>query len=114
MKYENIAQRVLFGKIVLAALMSGRKYDVISQNGVCSKKVVCLLRIFKTKSIIKLQRRYRTQRGQVPPSDNAIRRWLKQFQETACVVAAIETVNTANAWRTLGRKLNTAWTSCVP
>jgi hypothetical protein len=38
------------------------------------------------------QCRYRTQYGKDPPSDNAIRRWLKQFQKTGCVVAAIETV----------------------
>jgi hypothetical protein len=33
-----------------------------------------------------MQRRYRTQYGKAPPSDNAIRRWLKQFQETGCVL----------------------------
>jgi hypothetical protein len=47
--------------------MSGRKYDVIPQIG-----------------------------GKDPPSDNAIRQWLKQFQETDSVLhrkgAAIETV----------------------
>jgi hypothetical protein len=30
-EYESVAQEALFGKAVLAALMSGRKYDVISQ-----------------------------------------------------------------------------------
>jgi hypothetical protein len=34
--YEIITQKVLFGTAVLAALMSGRKYDVIPQNGDCS------------------------------------------------------------------------------
>jgi hypothetical protein len=29
MKYECVTQNVLFGKAVLAAMMSGRNYDVI-------------------------------------------------------------------------------------
>jgi transposase len=33
-----------------------------------------------------MQRRYRTQYGQDPPSDNVIRRLLKQFQETGRVL----------------------------
>jgi hypothetical protein len=60
-----------------------------------------------------MQRRYKTQYRKDPPSDNAIRRCLKQFQETDSVVAAIETV-TPQMLETLGRKLNTAWTSYVP
>jgi hypothetical protein len=32
-EYENVTQNVLFGNAVLVALMSGRKYDVIPQNG---------------------------------------------------------------------------------
>jgi hypothetical protein len=32
-EYEDVTQKVLFGNAVLAALMSGRKYDVIPQNG---------------------------------------------------------------------------------
>jgi hypothetical protein len=31
-EYENVTQNVLFGNVVLAALMSGRKYDVMPQN----------------------------------------------------------------------------------
>jgi hypothetical protein len=70
-EYESVTQRLLLGNAAVAALMSGRKYDVISQNGV--------LWFFKTKPVIKTQRRYRTQYGRDPPSDNAIRCWLKQF-----------------------------------
>jgi DUF917 family protein len=33
MEYEGVTQKVLFGNAVLAALMSGRKYDVIPQIG---------------------------------------------------------------------------------
>jgi hypothetical protein len=32
-EYEGVTQKVLFGNSVLAALMSGRKYDVITQIG---------------------------------------------------------------------------------
>jgi hypothetical protein len=32
-EYENVTQKLLFSNAVLAALMSGRKYDVIPQNG---------------------------------------------------------------------------------
>jgi hypothetical protein len=38
MEHESITQKVLFGKAVLAALISGRKYDVIPQNGDCSRE----------------------------------------------------------------------------
>jgi hypothetical protein len=41
---------------------------------------------FETKSVIKTQRRYRTQYGKDPPPDNAIRLWLKQFQEIGSVL----------------------------
>jgi hypothetical protein len=35
--YESVTQKVLFGKAVLTALMSGINYDVISENGDCSR-----------------------------------------------------------------------------
>jgi hypothetical protein len=63
---------------------------------------MCLLWFFETKPVIKTQRRYRTQYGKHPPSDNAIRCWLKLFQETGSVLAAIEAVTLQmleNAWR---------------
>jgi hypothetical protein len=37
---------------------------------VVQEKAVCVLWSFKTKSVIKRQRRYRTQYGKDPPSDN--------------------------------------------
>jgi hypothetical protein len=57
--------------------VSGRKYDVITQNGVLG---------LETKSAIKMQRRYRIQYRQDPLSDNAIQHWLKHFQETGTVL----------------------------
>jgi hypothetical protein len=62
------------------------------------EKAICVLWLFETKSVIKTQRRYRTQYGK----DNVIRRWLIQFQETGNVVALIEAVTPqmlANIWR---------------
>jgi hypothetical protein len=50
------------------------------------EKAMCVLWFFETKSVIKTQRRYRTQYGKAPPPDNAIRRWLKQFQEIGNVL----------------------------
>jgi hypothetical protein len=38
------------------------------------EKTLCVLWFFEAKSVIKMQRRYRTQYGEDPPSDNAIRR----------------------------------------
>jgi hypothetical protein len=32
MEYDSVTQEVLFSNVVLAALMSGKKYDVIPQN----------------------------------------------------------------------------------
>jgi hypothetical protein len=37
-EYENVTQNVLFGNAMLAAFMSGRKYDVILQNVDCSNQ----------------------------------------------------------------------------
>jgi hypothetical protein len=46
------------------------------------EKAMCILWFYETKYVIKTRRHYETQYGKDPPSDNAIRRWLKQFQET--------------------------------
>jgi hypothetical protein len=55
--------------------MSGEKYDVMPQNGDCSREAMCvrIFRIVETKFVIKMQRHYRTQYGKYVPSDNAIR-----------------------------------------
>jgi hypothetical protein len=50
------------------------------------EKAMYALWFFETDSVIKMQCRYRTQYGEVPPSDNAIRRWLKQFRNTLTVL----------------------------
>jgi hypothetical protein len=69
---------------------------------IVQEKEMYALRFFETKSVTKSQRRYRTQYGRAPLSDNVIRHWLKQLQEIGSVVAAIETVTLqvlGNTWR---------------
>jgi hypothetical protein len=85
-EYECVTQEVFFGNAMLAISMSGRKYDVILQNGDCSRERSVRILVFRKKSVMKTQRRYRTQYGKAPPADNAIQRWLKQFQETGSVL----------------------------
>ncbi|GBL98297.1 hypothetical protein AVEN_174091-1 [Araneus ventricosus] len=50
------------------------------------EKAMCVLWYFETKSVITTQRRFRTTYKKDPPSDNSIRRWLTQFQETGSVL----------------------------
>jgi hypothetical protein len=45
----NVTQEVLFGNAVLAALMSGRKYDVIPQNGDCPRESIVRTLVFRNK-----------------------------------------------------------------
>jgi hypothetical protein len=74
---------------------------------------MCVIWFIETKSVIKRQRRYRTQYGKDPLSDNVARHWLKQCQGTGSVVAAIEPVTQKmldNTWR----EIESAWTSYVP
>jgi hypothetical protein len=73
-EYENVTQKVW------------KKYDVIPQNDDFQEKTMCVLWFFKTKPVIKTQRCCRTQYGKAAPSDNAIRRRLKQFQGTGSVL----------------------------
>jgi hypothetical protein len=72
------------------------------------EKAMCILWFFETKSVIKMQLRYRTQYGKDPPSDNAIRRWVKQFQETGGVLGRPSTS------REVIDQIQEVWTSYVP
>jgi hypothetical protein len=49
MEYENVIQKFLFGNDVLAALMSGRIYDVIIQNGDFSRESNVCTSVFRKK-----------------------------------------------------------------
>ncbi|GBM29272.1 hypothetical protein AVEN_155225-1 [Araneus ventricosus] len=46
------------------------------------EKAMCIVWFFETKSVTITQHRFRTTYKKDPPSDNSIRRWLTQFQET--------------------------------
>jgi hypothetical protein len=37
-EYESVTQKGLYGDAAFASMMAGRKYDVISQNGDCSRE----------------------------------------------------------------------------
>jgi hypothetical protein len=102
MEYGNLTENVLFRNAVLASLMSGRKYDDITQKGDCSRETNVRNLVLRNK----MQSRYRTQYGKDPPSDNAVRRWLQQFQETGGVVAPIKTQQMLeNTWREIEYRL---------
>jgi len=54
----------------------------MAANG--SEKAFCILIFHECQSVIIVQRQFRTKFGRQPPSDNFIRRWYAQFQETGC------------------------------
>lgn len=49
------------------------------------QKAFCVLQFAKTESVITVQRAYRIRFGCAPPSDNNIRRWYHQFEDTGCL-----------------------------
>jgi hypothetical protein len=49
MEYESVTQKVLFSNDVLSVLISGRKYDVMPQNGDCSRESSVLTLVFQNK-----------------------------------------------------------------
>jgi hypothetical protein len=72
------------------------------------EKAMCVCWVFGTKSVIIMQLRYRIQYGSDPPSDNAIQRWVKQFQETGSVLGRPSTS------REDVDRIQEVWTSYVP
>jgi hypothetical protein len=110
---RSVTQKGLFDNAVLAALMSGRKYDLIPHSGNCSRETMYVPWFFEIKSVIKRHRRYRTQYGKDPLSDNVIRRWLKQYQETGSVLRRKGTGRLKTSQEGVDR-IQRAWTSFVP
>jgi len=55
----------------------------MAANG--SEKAFCVLTFHECRSVTIVQRQFRTKFGKQTPSDNSIRRWYAQFQETGCV-----------------------------
>jgi hypothetical protein len=86
MEYKIRTQKFYLVTSVLSALTSGRKYDVITQNCDCLTESNVRTLVFRKKARYQNASRYRTQYGKDPPSDNAIRRWLNQFQEIGSVL----------------------------
>jgi transposase len=60
-----------------------------------------------------MQRRYRAQHCKDPPSNNAIWRWLKQFQETGSVLQRKGEERPSSSQEDVDRNQE-AWTSQVP
>jgi hypothetical protein len=77
------------------------------------EKEMFMLWFFETKSVIKEQHLYGAQYGKDPPSDKAIRRWLKQFQETGRVLHRKGT-RRSNTSQEVVDRIQEAWTSYVP
>jgi hypothetical protein len=78
MEYEIVTQRDLFDNTVLVTLVTGRKYDLIPQNGDFSRES----RVDTLVSRNKVRYRNATSLQKDPPPDNAIRRWLQLPRET--------------------------------
>jgi len=55
----------------------------MAANG--NEKAFCVLIFHECRSVTTVQRQFCTKFGKQPPSDNSIRRWYAQFQETGCV-----------------------------
>ena len=55
----------------------------MAANG--SEKAFCVLTFHECLSVTIVQRQFRTKFGKQPPSDNTIRRWYAEFQDTGCV-----------------------------
>jgi len=61
----------------------GVQFIKMAANG--SEKAFCVLTFNECRSVTIVQQQFRTKFGKQPPSDNSIRRWYAQFQETECV-----------------------------
>jgi len=55
----------------------------MTANG--SEEAFFVLKFHESRSVTIVQRHFRTKFGKQPQSDNSIRRWYTQFQETGCV-----------------------------
>jgi hypothetical protein len=61
----------------------GEQFTNMAAND--SEKAFCVLTFHECRSVTIVQRQFRTKFGKQPPSDNSIRSWCAQFQETGCV-----------------------------
>ncbi|PSN38739.1 hypothetical protein C0J52_16963 [Blattella germanica] len=56
------------------------------------EKAFCGLQFAKTESVVTVQRVFRTKLGSDPPSDNDVRRWYHQYEDTDCLCKEKSTV----------------------
>jgi hypothetical protein len=77
-EYESAIQRFYLATLYSQHRCLGENMTLYLKMATLQEKAMCVLWFFETKSVIKMQRRYKTQ--------YAIRRWLKQFQETGNVL----------------------------
>jgi hypothetical protein len=112
-EYESVTEKGLFDNAVLAVLMYGRKYDVIPQNSYCSRESNVRILVFHNSVPYERQCRYRTEYGKRSILDNAIRCWLKQFQEADSVRHRKGTGRTSTPQEVVDR-IEEVWTSYVP
>jgi hypothetical protein len=83
----------------------------IWRHGDCSRESNVRTSVSRnTKSLIKLQRRYRTQYVRDPPSDNSVTSSMNWSSELLLRSKQLH----RKCWRTLEGKLNTDWISYVP
>jgi hypothetical protein len=85
-EYEILTQIVLYADDVLSTLMYRKNMPSYFKMTIVREKAMCVPGFFETNAVMKTQRRYRTQHGKDPPLYNALRRWVKQFQETVGVL----------------------------
>jgi hypothetical protein len=77
MVYEIVTRKVLCGNAVLTALMSGRKYDIIPQNGDCLRENSVHTVVFQNKVCYQNATSLWNSIWKRPTSDNALRLWLR-------------------------------------
>jgi hypothetical protein len=103
-EYERVTQIVLFDNGVLAVFMSGRKYDVITQN----------VRTLVFRHKVRYQNASSLQNPiwKRPSSENVIRHWLKPFQATGSVLHRKGAGRPSTSQEVVDR-IHEAWTSYV-
>jgi hypothetical protein len=84
-EYETMAQNVLCDMLYSPQWCLGENMTSFLKMTIVREKAICILWFLETKSDIKMQRRCGTQYGKDPPLDNAIPRWVEQFQKAGGV-----------------------------
>jgi hypothetical protein len=60
--------------------VGGRQGCRLSENGDAAEKAFCVLEYARAKSIVTVQRRFKTKFGKDPPVKNSIKQWYEKFQ----------------------------------